>query len=70
MYLNGEKRDPFPKSDLGNGYIGDGYPLCKDLPPRDFLRKGATFRAVGNYNRPELKPETGWWKDFKGELIF
>ena len=32
-------RDPFPKLDLHGGYIGDGYPLCADSPPRAFLRK-------------------------------
>lgn len=63
MYLDGEKRDPFPKKDLTGGFIGDGYPLCTDLPSKSFLRKGATYRAVGNWNKPELTTETNWWRD-------
>jgi hypothetical protein len=66
MLLDGEKRDPFPKLNLENGYIGDGYPLCADLPSNHFLRKGATYRAVGNFNQPELSVETNWWKDHEG----
>lgn len=31
------------------------------MPARQFLKKGATFRLVGNYNRPELTPETNFW---------
>ena len=62
MKINGHKRDPFPKLDLQGGFIGDGYPLCKNMPPDSFLRKGATYRAVGNYNQPELTYETGFWK--------
>mmetsp|Transcript_419 Transcript_419/g.595 ORF Transcript_419/g.595 Transcript_419/m.595 type:complete len:141 (-) Transcript_419:3543-3965(-) len=27
MWINGVERDPFPKIDTLNGYIGDGYPL-------------------------------------------
>ena len=29
-------RDAYPKMDLQKGYIGDGYPLCVDAPPRAF----------------------------------
>ena len=28
--------DWYPKMDLGQNYIGDGYPLCEDLPVRHF----------------------------------
>ena len=63
MRILGERRDPFPKLDLDGGFIGDGYPLCTDIPPKSFLRKGATYRAVGNFNRPEFTPEPGWWKN-------
>ena len=41
MRLEADRRDRFPKSDLANGYIGDYYPLCTDLPVRSFLRIGA-----------------------------
>eukprot|EP00804_Cyclotella_cryptica_P014145 CCRYP_005584-RA/>CCRYP_005584-RA protein AED:0.03 eAED:0.03 QI:259/1/1/1/0.94/0.9/20/117/3951 len=47
-------RDKFPKSDLLGGYIGDGYPLCVDLPPKMFLRKGAMYRLLGASSSPEL----------------
>ena len=40
------KRDAFPKMDLYDGHIGDGYPLCVELPPRAFLRKGARAQAA------------------------
>ena len=33
-------------------YIGDGLPLCKDLPPRAFLRRGATYRFLGYSSQP------------------
>ena len=29
------------------GYVGDGQPLCEDLPKRAFLRQGATYEYVG-----------------------
>ena len=32
------KRDLHPKTDLYNGYIGDGYPTCRSLPPQHFLK--------------------------------
>jgi hypothetical protein len=32
---------------LYSGYLGDGYPLCEDLPEKAFLRKGATFVYLG-----------------------
>lgn len=67
MRLIGEKRDPFPKIDLKEGYIGDGYPLCADLPSKHFLKKGALYRAIGNSNRPELTPETPFWKTNSGK---
>ena len=43
MRINPESRDPYPKMDLHDGWIGDRHPLCADLPPRAFLRKGATW---------------------------
>ena len=36
-------RDPFPKTDLYGGHIGDGLPVCADLPEQMFLRTGATY---------------------------
>jgi len=45
--------DRFPKHDLTGGYIGDGYPLCVDLPDKMFLRKGAVYRLLGNTREPQ-----------------
>jgi len=48
MQLHAEWRDVYPKIHLENGYIGDGYPLCVDLPDKEFLRKGAKYRLLGS----------------------
>jgi hypothetical protein len=37
--IDREKRDVFPKTDLMEGYVGDGFPLCADRPPMMHLRK-------------------------------
>ncbi|KAH8075738.1 hypothetical protein JL721_1759 [Aureococcus anophagefferens] len=42
--LVASRRDPFPKSDLAGGYVGDGVPLCVDVSPTD---AGAVFTYVG-----------------------
>jgi uncharacterized protein (DUF1800 family) len=34
MVVEGARRDQFPKMDLFQNYIGDGYPECNDLPKR------------------------------------
>lgn len=39
-------RDLNPKIDLDDNYLGDGFPLCTDLPRRSFLRAGARYRRV------------------------
>lgn len=46
--------DRFPKHDLHDGFIGDRYPLCEDLPAKLHLRKGAKYRLLGSDPRPEL----------------
>ncbi|CAB9517124.1 Protein of unknown function (DUF1800) [Seminavis robusta] len=48
-----------PKSDLLGGYIGDRYPLCTDLPERDFLRKGSTFDFVSSSDDADLVLDSG-----------
>ena len=48
MQIHPYWRDPFPKLDLHDGYVGDGYPLCVDLPTRSFLRQGARFDYRGS----------------------
>jgi len=47
MAIDASKHDAFPKQNLYGGYLGDGYPLCTDLPSRAWLHKGATFRYLG-----------------------
>ena len=54
MKIDPLTRDVFPKIDLLDGYIGDGYPLCMDLPKRSFLRKGAKYRLLGSSTTLEL----------------
>lgn len=47
MLLKPEYRDRFPKTTLlGKGHLGDAYPLCSELPPQHYLRKGAKYRYV------------------------
>jgi hypothetical protein len=46
---------------LGNWYIGDGLPLCSDLPNRHFLRAGATYRLLGSAAVGELLNEDADW---------
>jgi len=57
LAINPEYRDVFPKSDLEGGYLGDGYPLCADLPDRMQFRKGAVYRLLGSRGSPELQKE-------------
>ena len=54
-------RDRFPKTDLYGGYLGDGYPLCVDLPERTFLRVGAKYRLLGSSPVPELIRDDPSW---------
>ena len=43
------------------GYIGDGYPLCVDLPDRMFLRTSARYRLLGSSSLPELQEDHSSW---------
>ncbi len=56
-------RDPFPKTDLGVGYIGDKVPLCIDLPRLHFLKKQATYRLLGSSLTPDLHEFSWWWDE-------
>ena len=51
------KRDLFPKSNLYDGHLGDGAPLCADLPPRHFLSKGARWSYRGQSKAATKQPE-------------
>jgi hypothetical protein len=48
MRVKGSFRDTNPKRTPTSGYIGDGNPLCTDLPKRAFLKTGAEFRYLGS----------------------
>lgn len=62
MKIEVDWRDRFPKSDLLGGYIGDRYyPLCVDLPPKAFLRKGSIYRLLGGNPLPDLQPENDYF---------
>ena len=58
MQVKGQYRDWFPKSNLYGGHLGDGVPLCNQLPERAFLRKGATYRYIGRYRGPQMDAAT------------
>ena len=47
---------------LYDGYVGDGFPLCHELPAKPFLRKGAQFRLLGKKTKPELRHEDPSWE--------
>eukprot|EP00927_Polykrikos_kofoidii_P059399 TRINITY_DN54558_c0_g1_i1.p1 TRINITY_DN54558_c0_g1~~TRINITY_DN54558_c0_g1_i1.p1 ORF type:complete len:1948 (+),score=287.27 TRINITY_DN54558_c0_g1_i1:50-5845(+) len=47
MVMTASKHDAYPKSDLGTGYLGDGYPLCGDIPNDAFLLQGARYDFLG-----------------------
>ena len=47
MKIKPEFRDKYPKTKLGGGYLGDGYQLCSELPPQQFLKTGARYVLDG-----------------------
>lgn len=55
MAVQVEWRDQLPKMGLNGNYIGDGYPLCNELPSNSFLRKGAKYRLLGNTIQSEIQ---------------
>ena len=62
MGFNHTARDVFPKTDLTHDYIGNRVaPLCVDLPPKHFLRKGASFRLLGGTGSPQLQHDPSSW---------
>uniref|UniRef100_A0A7S4RIT9 Uncharacterized protein n=2 Tax=Ditylum brightwellii TaxID=49249 RepID=A0A7S4RIT9_9STRA len=60
MYIEPTHRDNFPKSDVQGGYIGDGYPLCVDLPEKMFLNKGAKYRFLGTSRDSDMGGKDIW----------
>lgn len=63
MNIRMEWRDHLPKMGLSGRYIGDGYPLCSDLPDKHFLKTGAAYRLLGVYKKPVLHQENRDWTD-------
>lgn len=50
--LGVEYRDYFPKRGLDGSFVGDGVPLCVDLPKQPFLKIGAKYRLLGSSKKP------------------
>ena len=61
MRILPEWRDSFPKLGLDQTYVGDGLPLCSDLPDRHFLRKGAAYILLGSIPTPQYHDEPSEW---------
>lgn len=56
-----EWRDSFPKLGLRDWYVGDGVPLCSDLPDTHFLQPGATYILLGSIPSPRYHSEPSTW---------
>jgi Protein of unknown function (DUF1800) len=70
MKINIDIRDVFPKMGLDRKYIGDGYPLCSDLPQKAFLKAGATYHLLGSTSHPELvRIPKKWATDPKAKRV-
>lgn len=63
MRMKGGFRDKFPKNNLQEGYIGDHVALCEDLPAKHFLRKGATYYALGSKPNPEFHHDSEVYRE-------
>lgn len=61
MRVEPDWRDSFPKLGLDQTYVGDGLPLCSDLPASHFLRKGATYVLLGSNPTPRYHDEPSDW---------
>jgi hypothetical protein len=48
LQLKAELRDKLPKTKLREGYLGDAYPLCSELPATHYLLGGSTWQYTGN----------------------
>lgn len=46
---------------LDRKYVGEGYPLCSDLPSQHFLKAGATFLFLGADSSPGRHKDTSTW---------
>jgi hypothetical protein len=60
MRIEADKHDFFPKLTLG-GWIGDRWPLCKDLPRYHFLKVGAQYHLRGGSSVPSSQNLPDAW---------
>ena len=63
-------RDAFPKMGLGKQYVGDGYPLCADMPQQHFLKRGAKYILLGYSPSTDLQGDPSDWDDDKSAIRF
>jgi hypothetical protein len=60
MRIEADKHDFFPKLTLG-GWVGDRWPLCKDLPRYHFLKIGAQYHLRGGSSVPSSQSLPDSW---------
>jgi hypothetical protein len=64
MRVDEDLRDRLPKMGLDRTYIGDGYPLCSDLPNMHFLAQGGLYKLLGSKPIPELQLDPPEWSEW------
>uniref|UniRef100_A0A7S4M6S7 DUF1501 domain-containing protein n=1 Tax=Odontella aurita TaxID=265563 RepID=A0A7S4M6S7_9STRA len=64
MMIEIESRDRHPKLGLNSRYIGEGYPECRDLPERHFLRTGAKYVLLGGKSTPQNLGDDASWEQY------
>jgi len=69
MRIDTRWRDYLPKCDINGGYIGDGVPLCVDLPEKQFLKVGAKYRLLGSTPTPDLQYDPPQWASFNVKRV-
>ena len=62
MHVEQKFRDIYPKADILGGYIGDRYALCRELPSKHHLKRGATYRLNGGFANPEMTKDRAEWE--------
>jgi hypothetical protein len=59
LNLRSALHDRLPKAKLDNGYLGDTYPLCDDIPAQAFLRQGARYEFTGEFSAEGFEMDSG-----------
>jgi uncharacterized protein (DUF1501 family)/uncharacterized protein (DUF1800 family) len=59
LNLRSAWHDRLPKAKLDNGYLGDTYPLCDDIPAQAFLRRGARYEFTGEFSAEGFEMDSG-----------